>query len=68
VKRVSLLALGLLFVTGSSAAAAHKKSARRAHRTTVAQAKTDNPRVEIGGDPTDPIGGLGHVPHKKRKH
>lgn len=69
-KRVSLLALGLLLMLGTSAAAGHRKASKRAaRRTAMAQVQPTSAHVDIGGDPTDPIGGLGHIPHKKsRKH
>jgi hypothetical protein len=66
-----LLALGVLLMLGSTAAAGHRK-AKRSHRSTTTIAQASRPaapaHVQIGGDPTDPIGGLGTIPHKKRKH
>ena len=55
---------------GTSAAAGHRKASKRAaRRTAMAQVQPTSAHVDIGGDPTDPIGGLGHIPHKKsRKH
>jgi hypothetical protein len=66
VKRV--LVLGFVLALTSPASARHRKLQKRSHRTTVASAShTASPKVEIGGDATDPIGGLGHVPHKRTK-
>jgi len=67
VKRLIVISIAL--AVSSPALASHRKlSSKRSHRTTVAQAKAaNNPHVQMAGDPTDPLGGLGTIPHKKSK-
>ena len=63
-----LVVISIALAVSSPAWAGHRKlSSKRSHRTTVAQAKAANPHVQMAGDPSDPIGGLGTIPHKKTK-
>jgi hypothetical protein len=64
VKRLIVISIAL--AVSSPALAGHRKSHRRSHRTTVAQANKPA-HVEIRNDASDPIGGLGVIPHKKTK-